>query len=52
MFIHAFLAKRGFEIGHVVDNKIYIDYNITNNGDWCVVYAVWNRESIDAIANY
>lgn len=43
-----FLAKKGFEIGHVVDNKIHIDYNITNNGDRCLAYEVCNRGNVDA----
>ena len=40
-----FLAKEGYEIGEIIDNKIVLDYNIQNDGQRCVAYEICNNDN-------
>ena len=38
-----FMTKPGYEIGHYVNGKILLDYQLDNNGDRCIAHDIFNN---------
>ncbi len=39
-----FMTKPGYEIGHYKDGKIFLDYQLDNNGDTCIAHDIFNKK--------